>query len=416
MPSNSTERITERSTVRYAAFLRHELEVIPKTHKLHAAYRKQLDQLEPRLGPKSRKRAARLTRTAALTILAMLALAATASAHKPHKHKCPAHTIAKTKIVKRHGHKTRERVCVHATPRKPIVIHVPAQPGQPVPLAKAPAPKTTRLHAHVDPTFTQNPTDPADVTYAYSASASETDALVLGAEDPTPELPEGLLNLYSNGKLACSMTVAGSTEGGECPVTYTHFGEQTITTTYTSGAASATETETVTINPGATTTTLTATTATCDESTTVYEWEFGGKHEELPITDQWCSYTLTPKSTTAAGGTDETTVSPADGVTMLTGSGTLTVAGTAPVILERLSYTENDERWQLCQAAPGSTPVGVVLEQPNPHLGHAWSQDACGSTLEATTRLHVFPPMTGGEAPWVGSSSAPVTLAFPAAQ
>ena len=47
----SYEAITGRATVRYAAFLREELDRLPATHPLHLRYSGQLGRLECQLGP-----------------------------------------------------------------------------------------------------------------------------------------------------------------------------------------------------------------------------------------------------------------------------------------------------------------------------------------------------------------------------
>ncbi len=113
---------------------------------------------------------------------------------------------------------------------------------------------TTTLQAHLDPTFTQDPTNPLAVTYSYSASA--TQQVTGGPVQPLSDLPSGVLELFSDGSLACSMNVGGATDGGDCPVTYAATGQHTVVTTYTSGSTAATETDSETISPYSTSTTL----------------------------------------------------------------------------------------------------------------------------------------------------------------
>jgi hypothetical protein len=122
----------------------------------------------------------------------------------------------------------------------------------------------------VDPSFTQSPTDPLAVTYAYSANAIEQtgqDTLNLAADD---DLPSGILNLYSATvpggpqELYCSINVGGSTSGAGCPITYTTTGIYAVTTEYIpTGATAVTETDSETIAPYATTASLMATAADC---------------------------------------------------------------------------------------------------------------------------------------------------------
>jgi len=110
------------------------------------------------------------------------------------------------------------------------------------------------LHSHLDPSFVQSPSNPLAVTYAYSASATTTNSE--GTTSAEPNLPDGFLDLYSDGLLACSINVGGSTTGGECPVTYSATGAHQVIVTYSSGSLSATETYAEQIEPYATTTHL----------------------------------------------------------------------------------------------------------------------------------------------------------------
>lgn len=191
-----------------------------------------------------------------LGLLLALAVAmpsvASAKAHHRHHPRCGANMVLRHVVVRKHKHgrlvKVHKTVCVR--------VHRPAGHAiAPQPLA--PAPKTVKLHAHLDPTFTRDPSNPFKVTYAYSASAtSETVGAPLAAE-PT-SLPEGILQLYNDGVLACSINVGGTTSGGECPVTYSKLGEHTVTTVYQSGSTSATETEVEHIEPIKVTVTLEA--------------------------------------------------------------------------------------------------------------------------------------------------------------
>jgi hypothetical protein len=174
--------------------------------------------------------------------LVMLALPGAASAHaKPKTVHCKNGYARETRNVKerRHGKTIRLRVpvCVKRKASKTIPKMPPSSP--------APQ-RTIKLHAHLDPSFTRDPTDPFKVTYAYSASAtSETlsDGVALDAPVEPAPLPEGVLQLFSDGNLACAINVGGSTTGGECPIEYSKLGQHTVTTIYASGATSATETQ-----------------------------------------------------------------------------------------------------------------------------------------------------------------------------
>jgi hypothetical protein len=206
-----------------------------------------------------------------LAVLATLLVPAVAQATTkqyvlthPKREHCRAHYVKKVERVKvrEHGRtvKVRETVCVYVAPKKtPVKATTPVTPAPtPMTLAPgtpAPVPLVT-LHAHLDPSFAQSPSNPLAVTYSYSASATET---INGTPSPNPNLPTGILNLYSDGLLKCSINVGGSTTGGECPVTYSATGKHTVITTYTSGTLSATETYVEQIEPSATTMTDSAT-------------------------------------------------------------------------------------------------------------------------------------------------------------
>jgi hypothetical protein len=188
--------------------------------------------------------------TIALAVFALVLAASPALAAKaPHRYS-PRHGAKCRKAYKRvkHGKKV---YCVKRAPKKKAAATSPPAP--------APTTTKTKLHAHLDPTFTRNPLNPFEVTYDFSASASQQTFsaadFAIGGEDPAP-LPSGVLALYSDGKLECAVNVGSGVEGSECPVEYKALGQHTVTTIYTSGEQSATETETEEITPLATETTL----------------------------------------------------------------------------------------------------------------------------------------------------------------
>jgi hypothetical protein len=171
---------------------------------------------------------------------------------KAHHH-CKAHYVKKAERVKSRSHgRTRmvsETFCVRSMPKMGLPqippVALPALSAPPVPIPAAPAPVSpTTLHANIDPSFTRSPTNPFAVTYQYSASASEG-----SAGTPVASLPEGVLNLFSDGLLACSINVGGQVKGGECLVTYTKLGEHGVVVTYTSGISNGTETYVEQIEP-----------------------------------------------------------------------------------------------------------------------------------------------------------------------
>jgi len=103
------------------------------------------------------------------------------------------------------------------------------------------SPKSTMLGVHLDPTYTQDINHQLNVTFQYSAAATQG-----GSSRP---LPSGILDFYSDGLLKCSIAVEGSTRGGDCPVVYKEFGHHTVITEYLSGSYNATETDVEDIEP-----------------------------------------------------------------------------------------------------------------------------------------------------------------------
>ncbi len=188
---------------------------------------------------------------ATLAVLAVAALApATASAAPVHQY-TPAKGVTCRTHYRKHI-RNHHRVCVRVAAPKAL------------PTVAAPV-----LAAQLDPSFTQDTTNPLLVTYQYSASAT-----INGV--PDPNLPAGVLNLYSDGDLVCSIPVGGSVDGGSCRVTYLAYGGHSVIVTYSSGVLSTTQTDMEVIPappadvapvvppvvapaPVATTTTLTAT-------------------------------------------------------------------------------------------------------------------------------------------------------------
>jgi hypothetical protein len=188
--------------------------------------------------------------------------------HHPNKQHCKAHYVKRVEhVTKRvHGRKrqVRETVCVRIQVKPKAIAPIATPPKATVPAAiPSPTPgHRITLHSHLDPSFVQDPQHPFDVTYSFSASATQVTDSLSDSAPITPEepasLPAGYLNLYNDGSLACSINVGGDTTGGECPVTYTAPGEHKIVVTYTAGEISATETNTEVIERGITTITITA--------------------------------------------------------------------------------------------------------------------------------------------------------------
>lgn len=159
----------------------------------------------------------------------------------PGREHCRAHYVERHIERKRRVHgrtvKLHVTVCVRKVPKQPVRRATGA----------------VKLKAKLDPSFKQSPTDPLAVTYRYSATATET---VKGDTVSKTDLPNGVLNLYSDGLLVCSKPVGGGVTGGECAVTYGAFGSHVVIVTYYAGTLAGTVTEVEHIQPFSTQTTL----------------------------------------------------------------------------------------------------------------------------------------------------------------
>ena len=332
-----------------------------------------------------------------IAIAVSLSLAGTAQAkqdvlkHPKHQH-CKTHYVRKVEHVKKRKHgrlvKITETVCVYVTP-KTSAKAVPTTS----PVATVPA-RALQLKAHLDPSFTRNPSNPFAVTYDYSASASFETA-DLAQVEPAP-LPEGILQLFSDGTLACSINVGGATTSGECPVTYPKLGEHTVVTTYTSGSTSATETNAETIEPFTTTTTLTVSAPEeCGEETG--KENRGFKNGTL----HYCSYTITP---TVVDQTNTTLTNEPITVTVSNVKGHL--AGPAQI----LSGTTYKVR-----AEETIYPKQVVehgMTAPELHECHLHTPFVSVPETQVSSGMTSWTLMVayGGKTGWTGSASAAETV------
>jgi hypothetical protein len=169
----------------------------------------------------------------------------TVTVKRPKTHR--VHGKLRTVYHRVHGHRVPVMVVTH-------VKHfdcIGTTPAGATPAAAAPAAPAHKLRAKLDPSFTQDPSNPLAVTYSYDAGAFD--------EHGAQPLPEGVLTLYSDGTLECSINVGNGVEGGTCPVTYQATGAHTVVVTYSSGETTVTETSVEQIEPFTTTTTVEAT-------------------------------------------------------------------------------------------------------------------------------------------------------------
>lgn len=213
------------------------------------------------------------------------------------------------------------------------------------------------------------------MVYIYSAAAATLNGV------PQP-LPTGVLDLYSDGTLACSINVGGSATGGNCAVTYSAVGAHQVITDYQSGAASSTETDVETIPPF-----TTATTATMSET-----YSQSGAYGE--------SYHVQPAATIA----DEhgNALAPGDGVTYAlidrsTGATLLTFVPPDPNTPARSDFTV----WPDPDGAGNMTITAGPPWAYQPKTVYAPASD----TLAV---LATYPGVSG----YTGSSSAPAAVSL----
>lgn len=93
------------------------------------------------------------------------------------------------------------------------------------------APQIT-YQANVGANFSQDPANPFNATYSYSAEATAATGeanVDLAAIDA---LPEGILQLFSDGNLECAMSVGGAVSSGDCTVHYSHLGQHSVVAQY----------------------------------------------------------------------------------------------------------------------------------------------------------------------------------------
>jgi hypothetical protein len=101
---------------------------------------------------------------------------------------------------------------------RPTVLPV-ASPSSPVVV----------LGVSLDPSYLQSATNPLQVTWSYSASATS------GGQSVN-ELPAGVLDFYSSGVLVKSTSVGGYVSSSAATVTYSGYGNQVVEVAYESGS------------------------------------------------------------------------------------------------------------------------------------------------------------------------------------
>jgi hypothetical protein len=320
----------------------------------------------------------------------------------PRREHCRTHYARKVRQITAHvrGRRVRRRQTICARQLAPAPSPSANSSIVPAPIPGAPqvatTPRGVHLRAHIDPSFTQSTTNPLAVDYSFSASATSFSQADL-AEAPEPDLPEGVLELYSDGQLACAIDVGGSASGGECPITYARPGAHSVVVTYLSGSTSATETSTEDVEPFTTTTTLSVETLECSEADHEY---IEGKHA-YHATNEWCSYKVSDQVVDQNGDTPpgEVLISArAQGAILEREFG---FRGNPIILSFEREHVENSKPWR-CRVRLGPAPLWPELESQYT----VGSVEDCGATSELTG--HYFSPENG----WIGSDSAPVQTPF----
>jgi hypothetical protein len=199
-----------------------------------------------------------------LTILAVLALAvvpaAAQAANAPkHSRGCPDGSKVASKVIRRHGRGTVVRFCrkTNTKPEEAIVAPVSSAspttsamstptttpPATVTPLTSTPVIPTTglTLHSQLDPSFRQNPLAPAEVTWHYSASATETVTTEGVEQIEAVPLPEGLLAFYLDGEVVCEIAAGGGIHSSACTVGLNELGEQEVATVFSASGGQSSE-------------------------------------------------------------------------------------------------------------------------------------------------------------------------------
>jgi hypothetical protein len=182
---------------------------------------------------------------------AILATNASAKTYVPKPHaKCKGGYIAKTvtkrelkgKRPHRHVVKVKVRECVSKPKAKPVTTTTTTTVTTPVSTPAPTAPTTVR--ATIDPSFTEDPSNPMSVTFTYGASD-------VGAGS----LPDGTITLgiFEHDQTAasyqCTSNVGGGQDTASCTVTLSNYGLWDLSVTYSGGGdvSSTGATETVDI-------------------------------------------------------------------------------------------------------------------------------------------------------------------------
>jgi hypothetical protein len=219
-------------------------------------------------------RPGRLFFVLAVAALAAMAAAGSAGAKNSATHtrsaRCEVGYRAASKVVRKNGKSRRVTVCVRsaagasgaaegpqapaptgAPPVEPVAtppVAVPpieTPPGTTPPVETPPGPTNTgpEVHAAIRQGFSQNPLLPDEVTWHYSASATQTVTANGVEQTESIPLPEGRLVFFVDGQLDCEIQAGGAIAGSACTVSLQQLGAHEVEAIF-SGKTSSTATRT----------------------------------------------------------------------------------------------------------------------------------------------------------------------------
>jgi hypothetical protein len=198
-------------------------------------------------------RQGRVTLVLAAMALLTMVVVATAGAKAPVRHPrsalhCKEGSESFSKVVRSGGKGKVVRGCRRKA-TKPKAATVP-----PVPTTAPPAPVTppetapgvtsgpTEVHAAIGTGFVQNPLVPDEVTWSFSASATETVTTDGVPRTETVPLPAGELAFFVDGKLECEIHAVGAIDGSACTSLVKGLGAHEVEAIFTTGELSSTTT------------------------------------------------------------------------------------------------------------------------------------------------------------------------------
>jgi hypothetical protein len=193
---------------------------------------------------------------AAMALLTMVAVA-TAGAKAPIRHPrsalhCKEGSESFSKSVRSDGKSKVVRGCRRQAV-KPKSTTVPPAPTTAPPTTVTPPETTTppgtepvvtsgptEVHAAIGTGFVQNPLVPDEVTWSFSASATQTVTTDGVSQTETVPLPAGELAFFVDGKLECEIHAIGAIDGSACTSLVKGLGAHEIEAIFTNGELSST--------------------------------------------------------------------------------------------------------------------------------------------------------------------------------